>query len=196
MKTLTIVIVLTVISCSPKYTASFQNHNRSRGEVKQVTNQTLDLENEIVYSTEKTDNSLLNNDISDEIFMASTSVQAVDIKINQPEVKSSELISLSREEKKSLKKQLKSEIKSSKQDEKKEKRGNKKLNNIAYFGFILSLIGIALGFSFPPLFILLIPSAILSIIGLGSQKKGWAIAGLMVTILIGILYILVASAYG
>lgn len=196
MKTLTIVILLTVISCSPKYTASFQNHNRSNSETKQVTNQILDQEIEITYSKEEVDSSSLNNAVPDELFTASTSIQPIDIKINQPEVKSTELISLSRAEKQSLKKQIKSEVKSSKQESKKEKSGKKSWNIFAFSGFGLSLIAMTVGIAFPPLLMLLIPSTIFSVLGLWSKKKGWAIAGLLVPIVIGGLILILLAASG
>jgi hypothetical protein len=196
-RTLTIVILLTVISCSPKYTASFQNHNRSNGETKQVTDQIIDRENEIVFATEEAQSSSLNNDVPDETLTASTAnQQPIEIKINQPEILTTEVKLLSRAEKQSLKKQIKSEVKSSKQEIKTEKRGKKSWNIFAYSGFGLSLIAMTVGIAFPPLLILLIPSTIFSVLGLWSKKKGWAIAGLLVPVVIGSLILIILAAAG
>ena len=182
---LSIVILLTVISCSPRYTASFQNHNHSNGEKKQVKDPILDHENEIALAIEETQSSSQNEEVPDEMLTASTVNRPVALKVYQPEVKSTEVKSLSREEKKVFKKQIKSEVKSSRQESKKEKKGKKSWNIFAYSGFGLSLISMTLGIAFPPLLILLIPSTIFSILGLWSKKKGWAIAGLLIPVVIG-----------
>jgi len=191
------VIILTAISCSPKYTASFQNYSRSHGESDQVTFPAIDDKNEMVLAKEETQNLSQNDEVPDEILTASTTNLPIDIKMNQPEIISTELKSLTKEERKELKKQIKSEVKSSKQESKKEKSGKKSWNIFAFLGFGLSLIAMTIGIAFPPLLFLLIPSTIFSVLGLWSKKKGWAIAGLLTPIVIGslILIILLAAGY-
>lgn len=191
------VIILTAISCSPKYTASFQNYSRSHGESDQVTFPAIDDKNEMVLAKEETQNLSQNDEVPDEILTASTTNLPIDIKMNQPEIISTELKSLTKEERKELKKQIKSEVKSSKQESKKEKSGKKSWNIFAFSGFGLSLIAMTVGIAFPPLLMLLIPSTIFSVLGLWSKKKGWAIAGLLTPIVIGslILIILLAAGY-
>ncbi len=178
--TLLIVIMLTIFSCSPKYTASFQNYNRSHS----TTNQIIDHQTELVSANEETQSVSIENNVPDETLTASTTTQPGDFILNPKQVKSTELQPVSKEERKALKKEIKSEIKSAKQETKKEKRGNESWNIFAYLGFGLSLIGMILGIAFPPLFFLLIPGIIFSGLGLASQKKGWAIAGLLVPIVI------------
>lgn len=199
MKTLTlsVVIILSIISCSPKYTASFQNYNRSHEESDQVTFPAIDDKNEMVLAKEETQNLSQNDEVPEEILTASTTNLPIDIKMSQPEIISTELKSLTKEERKELKKQIKSEVKSSKQESKKEKSGKKSWNIFAFLGFGLSLIAMTIGIAFPPLLFLLIPSTIFSVLGLWSKKKGWAIAGLLTPIVIGslILIILAASGY-
>lgn len=193
--TLSIVIILTIFSCSRKYTASFQNYSRSHWESDQVTYPAIDNENEMVLATEETQSISLNDEVPDEILTASSTNRPIDIKISQPALKSTKLESLSKEERKILKKKIKSEIKSSKQEPTKEKSGKESRNIFAYLGFGLSVVGLILGFLFPPLFVLLIPGTIFSIIGLWSKKKGWAIAGILLPVVIaGLILILFATA--
>ena len=194
---LLMVFILTVISCSPKYTASFQNYSRPHGQSDQVTYPAIDDENEMVLAKEETQNLSLNDEVPEEILTASTTNLPIDIKMSQPEIISTELKSLTKDERKILKKQIKSEVKSSKQESKKEKSGKKSWNIFAFLGFGLSLIAMTIGIAFPPLLFLLIPSTIFSVLGLWSKKKGWAIAGLLTPVVIGslILIILAASGY-
>lgn len=191
--TLLMVIIITVISCSPKYTASFQNYNRSHGESDQVTFPAIDDKNEMVLAKEETQNLSQNDEVPEEILTASTTNLPMDIKMIPPEIKAAEVKSLTKKGKKELKKQIKSEVKSSKQESKKEKSGKKSWNIFAFSGFGLSLIAMTVGIAFPPLLMLLIPSTIFSVLGLWSKKKGWAIAGLLIPVVIGSLILIVLT---
>lgn len=184
------VIIITVISCSPKYTASFQNYSRSHVESDQVTYPAIDDKNERVLAKEEIQNLSQHDEVSEEMLTASTTNLPMDIKMIPPEIKAADVKSLTKEEKKIVKKQIKTEIKSSKQASKKEKKGKEGKNIFAFLGFGLSIVGM-LGVAFPPLLILLIPSTIFSIIGLWSKKKGWAIAGLLIPIVIGGLILII-----
>lgn len=194
---LLMVTILTIISCSPKYTASFQNYNRSHGESDQVTFPTFDDKNEKILAKKETQNLSQNDEAPEEILTASTTNLPIDIKMSLPEIKVAEVKSLTKKEKKELKKQIKSEVKSSKQEsKKKEKSGKKSWNIFAFLGFGLSLIAMTIGIAFPPFLILLIPSTIFSILGLWSKKKGWAIAGLLTPIVIGGLILIILATAG
>ena len=184
-----LVFILTIISCSPKYTASFQNYDRPHS----ATNQIINSEKGIVSTKPETQSLTLTDEVSDENLLASISSQPTDFEISQPKVKSVDLESVSKEERKTLIKQIKSEVKSSKQEPKSDKPGEESRNTYAILGFIFSVSGLALGILFPPLIALLIPGMIFSILGLKSKKKGWAIAGLIISsvaILLGALVIL------
>ncbi len=189
---LSLAVVLTISSCSPKYTASFPNYDQSYG----VANQHILHETEPISTKEETQEISPTKELPKEMILASSSNSPVDFGTEQVNVNSTKLISVGKEERKSILKQIRSESKLSQNEPKNERPGNEKKNIFAMIGFFSSLTAMTLGIAIPPLFVLIIPGIILSVIGLWSKKKAWAIAGTIIGILGIVLSVILLASWG
>jgi hypothetical protein len=181
-----LIITLSIVSCSPKYTASFQDYNVYSG------NTILPNPPNEVTST----NTI--SDLPTTELMASSENTPTEFKTEtrMPSKKSNEL---SKSELKSLKKQTKSivnpSIKKMIQGDP-AKVGNPRKNWAAVLGIICSILGIVVP-------IIVIPGIIFSAIGLKSEKRKLAMAGLIIGIIVFIVQLILfaiayaeAAAYG
>lgn len=174
-----------IISCSPKYTASFQNYDHSYSTKKKIELQPLNELTSVAPETRE-DHALIS---SAEVLQASKENKPALSKEESPKISvPKELNQLSKKETKQLKKQAKKEFKSSLREVKKQnspKEGGYK-NGLAIAGFVSSIVGL---FVLWPLCVL---GIIFSAIGLKSERKGLAIAGLI----IGIVGVVLVLAFG